>query len=197
MLKECYQKGLPESSLRSFFIGYISSCLFQKTYWATFLPQLPQPCNQGTLLGQMNNAKNNKTQLKCWFVGFLKGDTNLEKGKEASQLHSGSNCKHSLNFTCHTHKRNATEGDWYLNLFAYLHNVFGAMKSLLVKLARQVGTIQVGQTRVSQTMFESEWKWSQQGAHFIYALPTCVSVQGCVDMYLRCFWGQFGFDPAC
>ena len=24
-----------------------------------------------------------------------------------SQLHSDSNCKHSLNFMCHTHKRNA------------------------------------------------------------------------------------------
>ena len=39
---------------------------------------------------------------------LLKGDTNLTK-REASQLHCGSNCKHSLNFMCHAHKKNATE----------------------------------------------------------------------------------------
>ena len=29
----------------------------------------------------------------------------LYQKREASQLHSGSNCKHSFNFTCHTHKQ--------------------------------------------------------------------------------------------
>ena len=37
----------------------------------------------------------------------VKGDIALQK-KEASQVHPDSNCNHSLNFTCHTHKRNAT-----------------------------------------------------------------------------------------
>ena len=38
---------------------------------------------------------------------LLKGDTYLTK--EASKMYLGSNCKHSLNFTCHAYKRNATE----------------------------------------------------------------------------------------
>ena len=33
----------------------------------------------------------------------------LLQKKEASQLHSDLNCKHSWNFTCHAHERNATE----------------------------------------------------------------------------------------
>jgi len=36
------------------------------------------------------------------------GDTNLTKEGSFSTTHC-SNCKHFLNFTCQTHKRNATE----------------------------------------------------------------------------------------
>ena len=47
---------------------------------ATFLAFLPQSSNQETL----------------HFIGIQKGDTNLTK---ASQLHSDSNCKHSMSFS--------------------------------------------------------------------------------------------------
>ena len=50
------------------------------------------------------DQRKDKPHRKCWIIGFLKGNTNL---RETSQLHSGSNCKHSLNLIkCHAHKRN-------------------------------------------------------------------------------------------
>ena len=44
-----------ESSLRSLSLG--SQYLFQKAYLAKFLAFLPQPCNQGTLQGQIVRSK--------------------------------------------------------------------------------------------------------------------------------------------
>ena len=50
----------------------------------------------------------NRTRNVDLYIGFLKGDTNLTKeGSFTTTLCS--NSKHSLNLTCHTHKRNATE----------------------------------------------------------------------------------------
>ena len=56
-----------------------------------------------------NNATMELVQEPSKPIGFLKkGGTNLIK-REASQLHSGSNCKQSLKFTHHTCKRDVTE----------------------------------------------------------------------------------------
>ena len=82
MFKEC---NFRESSLRSFSSLVRLACLFlKKAYLATFLPQ---PCNQATLPGQMNNI--NKPHQKYWFVDFLKRDTNLTKWRSlTSQLYT-------------------------------------------------------------------------------------------------------------
>ena len=49
--KECYQIGFFEGTFS------LSTFVFQKTYLATFLAFVPQPCNQGTLQGQMHKIK--------------------------------------------------------------------------------------------------------------------------------------------
>ena len=43
------------------------------------------------------------------YIGLLKGDNNSTKVRSFSTIHSDLNCKHSLNFTCHAHNRDASE----------------------------------------------------------------------------------------
>ena len=56
------------------------ACLFfQKTYLATFLALLLQPCNEPTAQGQICKMikTTNLTRNVAWFIGFLNGGTNL------------------------------------------------------------------------------------------------------------------------
>ena len=79
--KKCYQ-GFLECPLRNLFFSYISyKSLISEDLFAYI------PCNhsnQGTLQEQMCKIKETTNfTIKCCFIGFLKGDTNLPK-REAS-----------------------------------------------------------------------------------------------------------------
>ena len=78
----------------------LASVFLQKSYLAIFLAFY---YNHATKELSRGKCVSNKPHQKCWFIDFLKGDT--KRGKLLN--YTFSNCKHSLNFTCHTHKMNA------------------------------------------------------------------------------------------
>ena len=88
---QCDQEMVPSSCSSSWNqlrnLVTLASLLFQKTYLATFLVFLTaamQPRNSPGAYVQ--DQRNDKLHQKCWFIGFLKGDTNLTK--EGTFLHS-------------------------------------------------------------------------------------------------------------
>ena len=71
---------------------------------------MAQPANQETIQGQMYAIKEALNLTRDADSEPFWKQTLIPQMKEAnSQLHSDSNCNHSLNIMCHAHKRNATE----------------------------------------------------------------------------------------
>ena len=109
-LHQCNQGMLPnvcflESSLRSFFSYYLcSEDLFG------YIPGISTtnvPTKELPRDGYVRSKKQ-QTSPERLVYRLSEGDTNLTKeGSFSTTLCS--NCKHSLNLTCHAHKRNATE----------------------------------------------------------------------------------------
>ena len=83
--KECYQIGFLEGSLRSFFISYCNINFSEDLFGN--IPGNTTTTMQPTNSPEADVYKNNKPHQKCWFIGFLKGDTDLAKeGSFSSKL---------------------------------------------------------------------------------------------------------------
>ena len=99
-----------ESPLRNFSLVTLTFLLFQKTNLVIFLVAIfnHSHATKELSIGRCARSKKQQTSPKMLFIGYLKGDTNLTKEGSFSTTFC-SNSKHTLNFMCHVHKRNATE----------------------------------------------------------------------------------------
>ena len=77
--KKCYQ-GFLESQLKNLFFSYISYESLISEHLFAYIP-----CNHSHALhatkelpkSRCARSKNNKLHHKCWFIGFLKGDSKV------------------------------------------------------------------------------------------------------------------------
>ena len=91
-----------ESPLSNFSLVTLAFLLFQKTYLVTFLHGIFNHSHATKELSISRYARSKKQQ-KSWFIGFLKGDTNItEVGSFSTTFRS--NSKHSLSFVSCTQK---------------------------------------------------------------------------------------------
>ena len=93
VIKECYQIGFIDEK-RFFFSNLFSICLHSRHFYH-------KPYNQGT---QGKCVRSKKQHISPDLYAFWK---KIHEGSISTTLCS--NCKHFLNFTCHAHKRIATE----------------------------------------------------------------------------------------
>ena len=90
------------------FHSYISLSLVSEDPFG-YIPGVGNHSHATKELSISRCARSNKQLHQiCWFIGSLKGDTNLTKEGSFSTTFC-SNSKHSLNCMYHVHKRNATE----------------------------------------------------------------------------------------
>ena len=106
-------------SLRGFSLVILAILSFRRPIWLhPCMALLPQPCSQGAPPGADVYDQRKKQQTSTdmliyrlsWkeVIGPLKGDTDFTKEKLLNYTLIWI-VKHSLNFMCHAHKRNATE----------------------------------------------------------------------------------------